>query len=324
MKIKISTERFETLEQTIMFDFGVLLVRLAAGMLLIGAGFSTLRYGNDYQTLQPLAEGVEKVVWIPQNGFLAESFYGTLALILGILIVGGIFARFALPAANLFVVTVALEHLFKNPFYNLSMHILPLLILALTAFYFNQKTDKFSLDNLFRVRKPLTAEVADSWTVLFLRLFLGGIFLLQGVTSVSAFGLIGFAQKVYVEPFAASGMPEALLWMAGIINPPAQILGGAALILGLLTRHAALGIGLFLIQIIFGHVINDPLEYQGDLQKYGLANFFVVAAIIFLISGGNLFSLDRLLKRAKTGEQFNLKHDLKSDTDLYENLVKSR
>ena len=324
MLTKTLTDVFETLQQTTMFDFGVLFARLAAGILLVGAGISTLRYGNDYQTLQPLTEGVEKVVWIPQHGFLPEILYGTLALILGIFVIGGVFARYTLIAANLFVVAVAVEHLSKDPFYNLSMHILPLLILLIVAFQIHQKSDKFSLDNLFRGEQSLTEELTNSWTVLFLRLFLGSIFLLQGVAGVSKLGLIGFAQKVYVEPFAASGMPEALLWIAGIINPPAQILGGAALIFGFLTRPAAVCVALFLIQIIFGHIIDNPLEYQGDLQKYGLANFFVVIAIILLIDGGNRFSFDRFLKRAETSGQKDLKSNLKSDAEFFERAVMSR
>ena len=72
------------------------------------------------------------------------------------------------------------------------------------------------------------------------------------------------------------------------------------LIVGLFTRPAAAVGTLFLISIIFGHLMEGPLTAPSGMRDFATANFIAMIAVMLLVSLGNRWSLDALLfaKRA--------------------------
>jgi putative oxidoreductase len=77
----------------------------------------------------------------------------------------------------------------------------------------------------------------------------------------------------------------------------AEFIGGAALVLGFLSRISAFGIFCDMIVALYVHLI-----IRGDLfvnvkggSSYELALLFLVIAILFLIMGPGRFSLDRII-----------------------------
>jgi uncharacterized membrane protein YphA (DoxX/SURF4 family) len=138
-----------------------------------------------------------------------------------------------------------------------------------------------------------------SWVTLFLRLLIGAIFFFQGFRNLFlGAGPIVFAERLYVKPFGAM-MPEPLLWIAGVSNPFVQFGVGLLLILGLFTRFAG-GLGaLFLVSIIFGHLMQGPLTAPGAMRDFATANFILMIAVIVFASLGNRWSLDALFEKRR-------------------------
>jgi uncharacterized membrane protein YphA (DoxX/SURF4 family) len=126
---------------------------------------------------------------------------------------------------------------------------------------------------------------------------IGAIFFSQGFRNIFlAAGPIAFAERLYVKPFGAM-MPEPLLWIAGVSNPFVQFSVGLLLILGLFTRFGA-GLGaLFLVSIIFGHLMQAPLTAPGAMRDFATANFMLMIAVVVFASLGNRWSVDSFFGR---------------------------
>lgn len=77
-----------------------------------------------------------------------------------------------------------------------------------------------------------------SWSTLFLRLGVGIIFVVHGVGKLFAVGPTALGISGTANFFASLGIPAALFfaWVVALV----ETLGGAALLLGIFTRYAAL------------------------------------------------------------------------------------
>ena len=120
--------------------------------------------------------------------------------------------------------------------------------------------------------------------------------------------------------FFAHGAQKALGWFGGaglqstvrtfrehlqipaplaVLSVAAEFLGGAGLIVGLLSRVAALGIAVIMIVALiavhwrFGFFMN----WYGDKQGHGIEYHILVLAltVAIMIKGGGAFSLDQIL-----------------------------
>ncbi len=267
-------------------EWGILLIRAVICLFFCAAAISVFFSGN------------KEEAWILPNSYIDARIIAVFAFITGVLILCGLFTYQAAITAGILILILVVEHLVKNSFYNFSAQLFPLLLFIIAVLYLNRDYNKISIDQIIK-RAPTNQVNANSWAVLLLRVFLGAIFLTQGLNNIIKVGVVTFAQKIYVAPFAESWVPQSLLWIAGVLNPPVQLLGGIALILGFMTRFTSLGIGVFLISIIFGHMIQAPFE---DIHDFGVANFIAVLGIIYLESQGNRFSLDYILGKRGTDE----------------------
>lgn len=130
--------------------------------------------------------------------------------------------------------------------------------------------------------------------------------------TVGRIGSVGFLllRLVVGTAFLFHGWPKiqnAMGWMGpeapvpGILQALAAVAefgGGAALIVGLLTRLAALGIAAVMIVAIgMVHVPNgDPFVSQGG-PSWELAAVYLACMVVFLLLGPGRFSLDAALFR---------------------------
>ena len=84
-----------------------------------------------------------------------------------------------------------------------------------------------------------------------------------------------------------------------LLSVAAEFLGGLGLIVGLLSRIAALGIAVVMIVAIlavhwkFGFFMNWYGDKQGQGIEYHI--LVIVLALVVMIKGGGAFSLDRVL-----------------------------
>jgi putative oxidoreductase len=140
----------------------------------------------------------------------------------------------------------------------------------------------------------------DDYAALVMRLFLGVVFFPHGAQKVLGwFG--GYGVRATIQGFSKMGLPTALVVLIMAIEFGGSIL----LILGLLTRLAALGIIALMVGAIVmvhgkvGFFMNWFGNQPGEGFEYHL--LAIAIAIGLLITGGGAISVDRALSRDEDG-----------------------
>lgn len=121
--------------------------------------------------------------------------------------------------------------------------------------------------------------------LLLARILLGLLFLMAGWGKLA--DVQGFAGYM-----ASGGVPAFLAWPVVLF----ELLGGLALILGLLTRPVALALGLFsVVAAVLYHSPADPAQMTNFLKNLALTGGYLALAI----AGPGAWSIDRKLGIAR-------------------------
>jgi len=125
------------------------------------------------------------------------------------------------------------------------------------------------------------------WVVI-LRIVLGICLIYKGIDFIIHFDQL----EAY---FAGSKTLQSLSWMIKIL-PWIHIIGGAAILVGLLTRFMALiQIPIIIGAIVFVNMNTDASKInQAELP---LSFLMLVLVIVFFIEGGGYLSLDNMIRR---------------------------
>ena len=147
--------------------------------------------------------------------------------------------------------------------------------------------------------KKLLATVNDN-TLTLMRLILGIVFFLHGSQKMLGwFGGYGFSGTMQFFT-GMMHMPAPL----GVLAICAEFFGGIGLILGFLTRIAALGIAVnMMVAILLVHMANGPFMNWAGNQKGEGYEYHLLAlalAIPLMVRGAGAFSVDGALA-AKAG-----------------------
>jgi putative oxidoreductase len=136
------------------------------------------------------------------------------------------------------------------------------------------------------------ASTTASWAPLPLRLALGVAFVAHGAQKVfGSFGGPGLRQFMsFSAPFTFMRPPG--VWMGAAAF--AELIGGALVLIGLLTRFGAFLITCVMLAAIFG-----VLRHKGYFAPEGmeLAISFLAIALALLITGGGQLSADGIIGR---------------------------
>ena len=137
-------------------------------------------------------------------------------------------------------------------------------------------------------------QTEDDLSVLIARLFLGVVILPHGLQKLlGMYGGFGFSATV--DFFVNSGIPAAVAFLIII----GESFGAVGLILGFLSRLAALGIALimlgatFLVHLPNGFFMNWTGNQPGEGFEYHL--LAIGLALVVLIKGGGKWSVDGAL-----------------------------
>lgn len=123
---------------------------------------------------------------------------------------------------------------------------------------------------------------AASAGLLFVRLVMGGAFILHGWGKIQA-------------PFSwmpNSSIPGIFLFLAAL----SEFGGGIALLLGALTSLASIGLAFTMAVAVYFHAIvfGDPFVSKGG-GSYELGMLYFALSIMFILTGPGKFSVDKYL-----------------------------
>ncbi|HEY1273137.1 MAG TPA: DoxX family protein [Terriglobales bacterium] len=129
----------------------------------------------------------------------------------------------------------------------------------------------------------------QSWAPTLIRLIVGIVFLVHGSQKLFGFGFHGVAGF-----FTKAGIP--LPAISAVVVTLVEFLGGAALVLGLLTRWAAILLAIDMLgAIVFVH-------YKGGFflpAGYEFALTLLVVNLALALWGAGPLSVDRLLSKRR-------------------------
>jgi len=128
-----------------------------------------------------------------------------------------------------------------------------------------------------------------AWGVLFARLVLGLMFFQGAWWRVFELGPMEHARRFFVEPYAASFLPEWALWVAGTAVPYAELIGGALVLLGLLRLPGLILLGGVLVLVTFGHLVAEPLY---ALDAHVIPRLALVVFLLFTPAEWDRYSVD--------------------------------
>ena len=135
-------------------------------------------------------------------------------------------------------------------------------------------------------------QTQSSWGAVALRLPVGIIFMAHGAQKLfgwfGGYGLEGTGQWM-----ASIGLEPG--YLMALLSGSAEFFGGLALLLGLLTRPAALVTAFTMVMAIITVHIGNGLFMSNNGYEFGLA--LLAATISLLITGGGNLSADQSLQK---------------------------
>jgi putative oxidoreductase len=127
---------------------------------------------------------------------------------------------------------------------------------------------------------------ARGWGLAVLRIIVGMVFLVHGIQKVFVFGVSGFAGNL-------EGMGAPLPLFFSTVVTLVELLGGAALILGLFTRLVVIPLAIdMLVAILTVHL---PNGFFTSSNGYEFPLVLLAACVALMLGGSGEASLDRVL-----------------------------
>ena len=141
--------------------------------------------------------------------------------------------------------------------------------------------------------KPITPLPGQDWLLLAARVLLGLIFVISGFGKLTHFG-------TFTDGMAASSVPFASL--TAPVGVAVEFLGGLALMLGLWTRLAAVGLALFIVAatLIAHRFWQAGAEEQMLQQIQFMKNLAIIGGMLAVTAvGGDHFAVDHWWRRSR-------------------------
>jgi len=116
------------------------------------------------------------------------------------------------------------------------------------------------------------------WARFFARGIVGILFFMAGWWKCFELTPVGHTQRFFLEAYAETWIPEALLWAFGLSIPVLELVAGGLVVIGFRTREALILLGFILLVVTYGHTLTEPLfSIQGHILPRGL---ILLAALV--------------------------------------------
>lgn len=133
--------------------------------------------------------------------------------------------------------------------------------------------------------------------LLFIRLLLGIIFLMQGFGKVFSYGVENVYQQFFIS--YTEFLPQFLVQATAYFTSYVELVGGFLLLIGLFRNYVYYVFIILLLVVSFGHGMAQPIW---DLQHV----FFRVAlltVLLFMPQEKDKWAIDHLIKKNKADEK---------------------
>jgi uncharacterized membrane protein YphA (DoxX/SURF4 family) len=127
--------------------------------------------------------------------------------------------------------------------------------------------------------------------ILFTRMLLGIIFLMQGYGKIFKYS-VPKVYDLFFKDFETTFLPKWLIWCAAFYTSYIELIGGFLLIAGLFRKYALYLLGIDLLIVSFGHGLIEPIW---DLSHV-MPRAVLLIALLLLPQEWDRWNLDILLK----------------------------
>ncbi|MEM8799515.1 MAG: MauE/DoxX family redox-associated membrane protein [Pseudomonadota bacterium] len=131
------------------------------------------------------------------------------------------------------------------------------------------------------------------WSAALARWVVGILFAVSGYWKVFTLGVGGHAERFFVEAYRESWIPEWLLWALGTSIPVIELIAGALLLVGYLTRPVLVTLGLLLVVTTYGHALAEPLF---DIDGHTFTRLALVMVALAVPAHHDRMRLDTVLR----------------------------
>lgn len=137
-----------------------------------------------------------------------------------------------------------------------------------------------------------------AWALLFARWVLGLIFGMAGWWKTFTLGPVAHAKGMFVTGFSETWIPSAALWGLGLSIPVVELIAGAMLCLGLRVRDSCIVLGVVLVIVTYGHLLQDPLY---DTTAHIFPRTVLLLFVLMLSEQYDTLTLGRWWRARQTG-----------------------
>lgn len=138
-----------------------------------------------------------------------------------------------------------------------------------------------------------------AWAIFFARAVVGLIFFMAGIYKVFDLGPVAHVERWFL-PYADTFLPVWSLWVAGLLIPFVELIGGALVLVGWKTRPALLGLGFVLVVVTFGHLLKEPLY---PFHEHVIPRLALVLFVLAVPAEHDRLSVDGWLHAHREGGQ---------------------
>jgi len=146
----------------------------------------------------------------------------------------------------------------------------------------------------------ISDSAAKTWAVFFARMVLGLIFFMAGVWKVFELGPAGHVRRFFL-PFQDTFLPVWSLWIVGVAIPFVELIAGGLILVGWRIREALVALGIVLVVVTFGHLLQQPLY---AFHEHVIPRLALVLFVLLMPQEFDRLSLDHLLARRRQSASF--------------------